>query len=285
MNAVTKSQDDEAAYVQERKKTRNKRNKLRVIERRDTTVTPDKSESGIEVAHARDFERDKDAIEQHAKASTGMIALIDRVFDSLKKERDETVELAESIGSASLNSALDLSTAIRRLAEENATLQGEAESTQAEYEKLLSEEKARLEYTAEAVRTEYECTLQNLRKKLQETEAQHKRRVENACEPGTVPGRSEVEKRRAASAEARSEPVVDQRLPKAQDVKAGYEEDQRKLRRSLEIEHNLVAHSQKAQFGLAPMALKNAHKAQIVKMKKEHMSVMEQLAKKREQLE
>nr|XP_037285600.1 LOW QUALITY PROTEIN: A-kinase anchor protein 9-like [Rhipicephalus microplus] len=142
------------------------------------------------------------ADEQHAKTSNEMAALIDRhaeevrklssaleeeqkkteslqcALDSLKKEREEIVEAAESIGSASSDSALDPSTAIRRLAEENAALRREAESAQAEYEKLLSEEKARLEDEGEAVRTEYKFMLRNLEEKLRETEAEHRRRVE-----------------------------------------------------------------------------------------------------------
>ncbi|KAH7942642.1 hypothetical protein HPB51_028677 [Rhipicephalus microplus] len=57
-----------------------------------------------------------------------------------------------------------------------------------------------------------------------------------------------------------------------QDVKPGSEEEQRKMHRILEIEHNLVANSQKAQKG------------QIEKMKEAHASAMEQLAVKRAQL-
>ncbi|XP_049269273.1 A-kinase anchor protein 9 isoform X2 [Rhipicephalus sanguineus] len=142
------------------------------------------------------------ADEQHAKASADMAALVDKhaeevqnlssaleeeqkkteslrsAFNSLKKERDEIVELAESIGRVSSDSAVDPSTAIRRLAEENAALRREAEAARVDYEKILSEEKARLKDEVEAVRAEYESSLQNLEEKLRETEAEHRRRVE-----------------------------------------------------------------------------------------------------------
>ncbi|KAH8032666.1 hypothetical protein HPB51_000055 [Rhipicephalus microplus] len=50
---------------------------------------------------------------------------------------------------------------------------------------------------------------------------------------------------------------------KLQDIKAGYEEEQRKLRRSLDTEHNLV----------------------IEKVKQKYASMVKQLAKERAQLE
>ncbi|KAH8032502.1 hypothetical protein HPB51_025955 [Rhipicephalus microplus] len=63
-----------------------------------------------------------------------------------------------------------------------------------------------------------------------------------------------------------------------QDLEAGYEEEQRKLRRILQTEHSLVANSQKAEFRLALQALKEAHEVQVEKIKEEHTSVVEQLA-------
>ncbi|KAL1439094.1 hypothetical protein MTO96_047554 [Rhipicephalus appendiculatus] len=124
--------------------------------------------------HAEEVQKLSSALEEEQKKTESLRS----AFDSLKKERDEIVELAETIGRASSDSALDPSTAIRRLAEENAALRREAESTRAEYEKMLSEEKARLKDEVEAVRAEYESTLQNLEEKLRETEAEHRRRLE-----------------------------------------------------------------------------------------------------------
>ncbi|KAH8024885.1 hypothetical protein HPB51_002055 [Rhipicephalus microplus] len=69
------------------------------------------------------------------------------------------------------------------------------------------------------------------------------------------------------------------------DVQAGYKEEQRKLRRSLETEHNFVANSPKAQVRVELEALKNTYKAQIEKMKEQYARVVEQLAKERAQLE
>ncbi|KAH8023152.1 hypothetical protein HPB51_011266 [Rhipicephalus microplus] len=92
--------------------------------------------------------------------------------------RRKGVRLQRASGAPAQTLLSDPSTAIRRLAEENAALQREAESAQAEYEKLLSEKKAMLEYIWEPVRTEYESTLENLGEKLRETKTKHRRRVE-----------------------------------------------------------------------------------------------------------
>ncbi|XP_037520767.1 CAP-Gly domain-containing linker protein 1-like [Rhipicephalus sanguineus] len=55
--------DDDAATVNKRKKTRNARRKRKKTEHRDTKLTPDESESGTDVVRARDLERDKAALE------------------------------------------------------------------------------------------------------------------------------------------------------------------------------------------------------------------------------
>ncbi|XP_075544005.1 uncharacterized protein LOC142578512 [Dermacentor variabilis] len=139
--------------------------------------------------------------EQQAKASAEMAELINKhgevvrklssaleveqkkteslrsALDSLKKETDKIVELAERITRASLGSTVEQSTAIRRLAEENATLRREAEAARAEYESMLSEEKSRLKDQVETVHAGYELTLQNLEEKLRGTEVDHRRHL------------------------------------------------------------------------------------------------------------
>ncbi|KAH8009192.1 hypothetical protein HPB51_012690 [Rhipicephalus microplus] len=213
---------------------------------------------------------------------------LQRALDSIKKERDEIVELAESIGSASSDLALHPSTAIGQLAEENVALQREAESVRAKFKKLLSEEKARMEYTKEAIRTEYESTLQNLGEKLREIEVEHRRRVEELlesqeqyqekvklkdellllkhevdqyantqgsqrleCDQELENIERSLEVRHAAEMEALKsehraniEVLRDRLQQKRQDAKADYEEEQQKLRRSLETKPKLVANSQ-----------------------------------------
>ncbi|KAH6938762.1 hypothetical protein HPB50_012421 [Hyalomma asiaticum] len=142
------------------------------------------------------------ADDQQAKASAEMAALISKhtdeiqklssaleeeqqktdslrsAFNSLKKERDDIVELAEGIARTNSGLAVDPTTAIRRLAEENATLRREAQAMKAQHESMLSEEKAKLKDEVEAVHAEYESTLQNLEEKLRETQVEHRRRLE-----------------------------------------------------------------------------------------------------------
>nr|XP_037284970.1 protein FAM184A-like [Rhipicephalus microplus] len=159
---------------------------------------------------------------------------------------------------------------------------------------------ARLKYIGKAAHTEYESTLQNLREKLRETKAEQKRRVEELLasqeryqEEVKLKDRERLEYaqvwqnierrlevRHAAEMEALKlehrtdiEVLRESLQQELQDVKTGSEEEQLKMHRSLESEHNLVANSQKAQ------------KAQIKKMKEVHASVVKQLAVKRVQME
>nr|XP_054932496.1 pericentrin-like isoform X8 [Dermacentor andersoni] len=124
--------------------------------------------------HSEEVQKLSSALEEEEKKTESLRSAL----ESLKKERDEIVELAESITRASSDSVVDPSTAIRRLAEENATLRREAEVARTEYESMLSEEKSRLKDEVETVRAEYESTLQNLEEKLQRTEVNHRRHLE-----------------------------------------------------------------------------------------------------------
>ncbi|XP_075538057.1 uncharacterized protein LOC142572662 isoform X7 [Dermacentor variabilis] len=124
--------------------------------------------------HSEEVQKLSSALEEKQKKTESLRSAL----DSLKKERDEIVELAESITRASSDSVVDPSTVIRRLAEENATLRREAEAARTEYESMLSEEKSRLKDEVETVRAEYESTLQNLEEKLRGTEVDHRRNLE-----------------------------------------------------------------------------------------------------------
>ncbi|KAH7966583.1 hypothetical protein HPB49_017887 [Dermacentor silvarum] len=124
--------------------------------------------------HSEEVQKLSSALEEEQKKTESLRSAL----DSLKKERDEIVELAESITRASSDSVVDPSTAIRRLAEENATLRREAEAAHTEYESMLSEEKNRLKDEVETVRAEYESALQNLEEKLRGAEVDHRRHLE-----------------------------------------------------------------------------------------------------------
>ncbi|XP_065301789.1 rootletin-like isoform X12 [Dermacentor albipictus] len=123
--------------------------------------------------HSEEVQKLSSALEEEEKKTESLCSAL----ESLKKERDEIVELAEGITRASSDSVVDPSTAIRRLAEENATLRREAEAARAEYESMLSE-KSRLKDEVETVRAEYESTLQSLEQNLRGTEVEHRRHLE-----------------------------------------------------------------------------------------------------------
>ncbi|XP_070379334.1 uncharacterized protein CG45076-like [Dermacentor albipictus] len=123
--------------------------------------------------HGEEVQKLSSALEKEQKKTESLRSAL----DSLKKERDEIVELAESITRASSDSAVDPSTAIWRLAEENATLRREAEAARTEYESMLSEDKSRLKDEVETVRAAYESALQNLEEKLRGTEVGHRRHL------------------------------------------------------------------------------------------------------------
>ncbi|XP_077514434.1 uncharacterized protein LOC144125168 isoform X5 [Amblyomma americanum] len=272
------------------------------------------------------------ADEREAKASAEMAALIDKhgtevqrlssalkeeqrkaeslhnMLDSLKRERDEIVELAEGIAEAGASRAADPSTIIRRLAEENATLRQEAVSAKAEHESELAEEEARFQEAEAEHRKDIEELLANQEQYQEELKLKDeellllKHQVEQYADSlGSLrleydQELESVERRLEAKHTAEVEALKSEHRAnidvlreslhqELQDVKAGYDEQQQKLHRSLEMERNLVANSQKAQYELALEALRKNHGMQLEKLKEHHASAVEELEREKAQLE
>ncbi|KAH8039477.1 hypothetical protein HPB51_007379 [Rhipicephalus microplus] len=219
MSVVTKSRDYEIVYVKKRKKTRNKRKEPKVTGRRDTTITPDESESGeaVRIGYESTLQTLRGKLQEtktkHRRLVEELLASQEQYQEDeeLPRLKHEVDQYADTLGSQSLEYAQELENIERRL-------------------------KVRHAAQMEAQRLEYRANIEVLRESLQQ---------------------------------------------ELQDVKAGYEKGQWKLRRT---KHSLVATSPKAQFWLPLEALKKAHKAQIEKMKEKHASVVEQLAMERAQL-
>ncbi|XP_077554393.1 uncharacterized protein LOC144169219 isoform X3 [Haemaphysalis longicornis] len=265
-------------------------------EQEEASAIAEETSSLIE-KHNAELERLSFALEEEQRQTESLR----QAFDTLKRERDEIIELAEGIAnSGSEGTSVDPTTVIRRLAEENALLRREAETVQAE----LAREKEQ----AEVVCSEYESKLRIVLEELREAESKQRQMEEQFQEEAKLKEEElqllkhqveqyadslgsqrlesdqeleslerRLEAKHAAELDAlKSEhraniEVLRESLNReVQDVRAGYEEEQRKARRNLETEHNLIANSLRAEYELAVEALKKNHSGQLEKLQEQH---------------